>query len=153
MAKEGGGGVDATPNRFFQFFSEMGRAFLQTKFLSVGSSLGHLSMKNFFRSDHRTYCLGPKIRQREGAGGAPPPPPMSKSLPIFLTMKIRFNLNKFWHEIRYYQGEFVKKISDNTIKDNVTVTSSNFSRNNGTIRILTHFLAKNHRKLTIEEKI
>ena len=35
MAKgrgEGGGGVDA--NRFFQFYSEMGRAFLQTKFFA-----------------------------------------------------------------------------------------------------------------------
>ena len=41
---------------------------------------------------------------------------------------------------------------DNTIKDNVTVTSSNFSRNDGTIRILTYFLAKNHGKLTTEDK-
>ena len=45
----------------------------------------------------------------------------------------------------------LKKIRDNTIKDNVTVTSSNFSQNDGTIRILTHFLAKNHSKLTIED--
>ena len=36
-----------SPNRFFQFFSEMGRAFLQTKFLPVDSSLGHLSIKIF----------------------------------------------------------------------------------------------------------
>ena len=48
MAKEG---VDVSANRFFQFFSEMGRAFLQTKFLFVGSSLGHLSMKKFFLLD------------------------------------------------------------------------------------------------------
>ena len=48
MAKRGG--VDA-PNRFFQFFSEMGRAFLKTKFSAVGSSLGHLSMKKVFTSD------------------------------------------------------------------------------------------------------
>ena len=59
-------GVDATPplpppNRFFQFFSGRGRAFLQTKLLPVGSSLGYLSMKTF--SD-RTYRLGSKIRQR-----------------------------------------------------------------------------------------
>ena len=46
----------------------------------------------------------------------------------------------------------MKKIRDNTIKDKVTVTSSNFSRNDGTIRILTHFLAKNYSKLTIEDK-
>ena len=51
MAKGDGGGVDATPSRFFQFFSEMGRAFLQTKFLPVGSFLGHLPMKKFFKSD------------------------------------------------------------------------------------------------------
>ena len=47
----GGEGLDATPNRFFQFFSRMGGGFLQTKFLAVGSSLGYLSMKKFFRSD------------------------------------------------------------------------------------------------------
>ena len=50
------------PTGFFKFFSEMGRAILETKLLLVGSSLGHLSMKNF--SD-RTYRLGSKIRQRE----------------------------------------------------------------------------------------
>ena len=47
--------MDATPpNRFFQFFSEMGRAFLETKFLPVGSSLGHLSVKKIFQ-------IGPTI--------------------------------------------------------------------------------------------
>ena len=71
MAKGGGGGgawggVNATPYRFFQFFSEMGRGFLQTKFLPVDSSLGHLPIKNF---SYRTYRLGSKIRQKEGAGG------------------------------------------------------------------------------------
>ena len=39
------------------------------------------------------------------------------------------------------------------IKDNVTVTSSNFNQNDGTIRILTHFFAKNHSKLAIEDII
>ena len=67
-------------------------------------------------------------------------------------MKMTFNRNKFWHEVRWYQGEFVKKIHDNTIKDNVTVMSSNYSQNNGMIRILTHLLAKNDSKLTIENK-
>ena len=53
------------PNRFFCNFSREWEEFLlQTKFLAIGSSLGHLSMKKF-RSD----CLGSKIRQREGAGG------------------------------------------------------------------------------------
>ena len=67
-------------------------------------------------------------------------------------MKMTFNLNKFWHEVRYSQGKFAKKISDNTIKDNVTVTSSNLNQNNGIIRILTHILAKNHSKLPIADK-
>ena len=55
------------PNRSFQFFSGMGRAFSQTKFLAVGSSLGHLSMKK--NVSDRTYHLGSKIRQRESVGG------------------------------------------------------------------------------------
>ena len=63
-----------------------------------------------------------------------------------------FNLNKFWHEVRQYQGKFLRKLRDNTIKDNLTVTSSNFSQNDGTIRILTHFSAKNHSELTTEDK-
>ena len=46
-----------------------------------------------------------------------------------------------------------KEIHDNTIKDNVTVTSSNFNRNDAMIRILTHFLAKNSSKLPIEDKL
>ena len=51
-----------------------------------------------------------------------------------------FNLNKFWHEVRQYQSKFLRKLRDNTIKDNLTVTSSNFSQNDGTMKILTHFL-------------
>ena len=54
------------PHRFFKFFLGMGRAFLETKVLAVGSSLGHCPLKYF--SDP-TYRLGPKIKQREGAGG------------------------------------------------------------------------------------
>ena len=60
-------------------------------------------------------------------------------LPIFLTMKMTFNLNKFWYGVRWYKGEFEKKIRDNTTKDSVTVMSSNISQNNGTIRILKIF--------------
>ena len=45
-------GVDATLNRFFSNFSQKWEELLlQTKFLPVGSSLGHLPMKKFFRSD------------------------------------------------------------------------------------------------------
>ena len=46
MAK---GGWMPPLNRFFQFFSGMGRAFLQTKFLAVGESLVHLCMRKFFQ--------------------------------------------------------------------------------------------------------
>ena len=40
-----------TFQQVFQVFLGSGKSFLQTKFLAVGSSLGHLSMKKFFRSD------------------------------------------------------------------------------------------------------
>ena len=46
----------------------------------------------------------------------------------------------------------MKKNHDNTMKDNVTATSSNFGQNDGTMKILTHFLAENHSKLPIAEK-
>ena len=60
------GGVECHPPASFSSFSrEWEKLLFQTKFLAVGSSLGHLSIKNF--SD-RTYHLGPKIRQREDAG-------------------------------------------------------------------------------------
>ena len=51
----GVGCVDAAPNRFFQFFSAMGRAFISNKILAVVSSLGHLSIKKFFRSDQPSW--------------------------------------------------------------------------------------------------
>ena len=59
MAK-GEGGMDATPppkkkTRFIQFFSEIRRAYLQTKLLSVDLSLSDLYMKKFFRSDLPSY--------------------------------------------------------------------------------------------------
>ena len=80
MARGGWRGVNATRRTGFSSFSrEWEELLLQTKFLAVGSSLGHLSMKKFFRSDPLS-C--PKIRQREGAGrggGGQPPPSRSKS--------------------------------------------------------------------------
>ena len=44
------------------------------------------------------------------------------------------------------------KIEDNTIKDKVTVTSSNFGQNDGTIKILTHLMTKNHIIYTLGEE-
>ena len=47
----------------------------------------------------------------------------------------------------------MKKVHDNTVvKDNDALMSSNLSQNDGTMRILTHFLAKNHSKLPIADK-
>ena len=84
-----GGGLDATPSSGFPDFSrEQEELLLQTKFLAVGSSLGHLSMKKF--SD-RTCHLGSKIRQKEGCWGVGNHP-HRLFLPIFLTMKMTFNL-------------------------------------------------------------
>ena len=57
-------------------------------------------------------------------------------------MTMTFNLNKFWHGVRQYECKFVKTSHDNTSKDNVAVTSSILSQNDGTIRILTNFWPK-----------
>ena len=78
----GGGGGCHPPTGFSKFSQKWEELFVQTKFLPVGSSLGHLSMKNF--SD-QTCSLGSKIRQREGAGGRwqPPPPPTEQKLTYF----------------------------------------------------------------------
>ena len=47
-----GGGVDAALPKGFESFSRKWEELpLQTKFLTVDSSLEHLPMKNFFRSD------------------------------------------------------------------------------------------------------
>ena len=66
------------PAKAFPVFLLNGESFYSKQiFLAVGSSLGHLSMKIF--SD-LSYCLGPKVRQREGAGGGPlPPNPLIKN--------------------------------------------------------------------------
>ena len=81
MAK-GGGWMQVFP-----IFLENGKSSLQTKFLTVGSSLGHLPMKKF--SD-RTYRLGSKIRQREDG----------LILPTVLPTKMKFSLNNFLYEVR-----------------------------------------------------
>ena len=31
-------------------------------------------------------------------------------LPIFLIMKMTFDLNRFWYGVKQYQGKFVKKV-------------------------------------------
>ena len=69
-------------------------------------------------------------------GGLVQPPQIDFFLPIFLTMKMTFNLNTFWCRVRQYKVVFVKRVHDNTTKDKVTVTSWNICRNDGMIRIL-----------------
>ena len=102
------------PKSFSSFSREWGELLFQTKFLAVGTSLGDLSMKSF---TDWSYHLVPKIGQRKDA-----------VLPIFLTMKMPFNLDKIWCEnLIVSRYMYIAKKIDNTIKDNVTVTSSNFS--------------------------
>ena len=67
-------------------------------------------------------------------------------------MKMAFKLYEIYCWRRQYQDTLPSKIDENTIKDNITVTSSNFIQNNGTIRILTHFMAKTHSKLLITDQ-
>ena len=59
MAGWGGGWMPPPPTGFSSFSGEWEELLLETKFLAVASSLGHLSMKKF---SHWTYCLGTKIR-------------------------------------------------------------------------------------------
>ena len=81
MDKGGGGGeVDATPTGFSNFSQKWEELSLQIKFLPVGSSLRHLSTKNFL---DRTYRLGSKIRQREGSGGCGNHPLIEQKLIYF----------------------------------------------------------------------
>ena len=73
----GGGGLDATPSQqVFLIFLEMGRAFLQTKFLPVGSSLGLLSMKKYFQIGPTVLALKLDKGRVRGGGNHPP---LSKS--------------------------------------------------------------------------
>ena len=80
--------------------------------------LGISVYKKFSDGTHR---FGSKIRQREGARDL-----TEQKLTYYLTMKVTFNLNK-------------TEIHDNTTEDNITVTSSNVSQNDGTVRILKDF--------------
>ena len=71
--------VDAIPQQVFQCFSEMGRAFLQTKFLAVGSSLGNLSLALKLEKG-RMLVLALKLEKGRMLGsGNHPLPPLSKS--------------------------------------------------------------------------
>ena len=51
------------------------------------------------------------------------------------------------------KNHYQNKIYDNTIKDNITLISSNFTQDDGTIWILIHFMPKHRNKLSITNKI
>ena len=62
----GGGGRECLPPpKGVRVFLRNRESFYPKKFLAVGTSLWHLSMKNF---PDWSYRLDPKIRQRQGAG-------------------------------------------------------------------------------------
>ena len=97
----GGGGLDATATGFSSFSREWEELLFQTKLLAVVSSyLWDICPPNFFLD--RTYCLGSKIRLREcaGGGGGWQPPPHGLFKNMLLTMKMTFNLDKFWYGVR-----------------------------------------------------
>ena len=62
-------------------------------------------------------------------------------------------LTKFGIDQGNTKIHYEKEFNDNIFKDIVTVTSSNFSQNNGMISILTYFIAKNHSKLPETDKM
>ena len=74
------------PTGFFQFVSGLGRAFLQTKFLAVGSSLEHLSIKRDFQIGPTVLAL--KLEKGRDLGVATiPPPPTEQKLAYFSNHK------------------------------------------------------------------
>ena len=97
MAK-GAGRVDATPNKFFQFFARKGKAFISNKVFSCSIILVTSFHQRIFPD--RTSRLGSKIRQKEGAWGWQPSPPWTFFLSNFLTKKMTFNPNKFGHGVK-----------------------------------------------------
>ena len=79
MAKGGGGGggVDAG------FFLENGKSFCKLNFQLYTDLALKLDKGRIL-----------------GGGKRPPPPHHGLILPIFLTTKMKFNLNKFWYKVR-----------------------------------------------------
>ena len=84
MAKEGGGchpPPPPPPGRFFQFFLGNGKSFTANLIFSF-----RLNFEAFAHEKNSDLIcrVGPKIRQREGAGGNhPPPPPIEQKLTYF----------------------------------------------------------------------
>ena len=65
------------PKRFSSFSREWGELLFQTKFLAVGTSLGHLSMKIHFPIGARCTILSlklDKVRMLRDVATNPPPP-------------------------------------------------------------------------------
>ena len=83
------------------FSLQWGELLFQTNFIFVGTSLGHLSMQKIFQMGPTDFAL--KLGQKEGAEDPPPPQlALSKNWPIFLTIKMTFNLNKILYGVSLY---------------------------------------------------
>ena len=94
----GGEAVDATLNRFFKFFLRMGRAFTPDKIFSCNLILGTSVHEKIFQIGPTVLALKldeGRVLWGEGASTLP-----WTFLPIFLTMKMTFSLNKFWYGVR-----------------------------------------------------
>ena len=73
---QGGGGMPP-PTGFSNFSQKWEELFLQTKFLPVGSSLGHLPMKKNFQIEPTVKAL------KSDKGRVPPPPPPWAKVDLF----------------------------------------------------------------------
>ena len=146
MAKGGGGGVDTNPPTGFSNFSQnWEEVYLQTKFLPVGSSLGHLSMKKFCR-------LALILDKGMGAGGGGwQTPPIEQKLTYFANHKDDI---QSWHILAcskiVSRRVCKKKLQYNQKQRHSDVIK--FKQKQWNDKDFDPFLAENHSKLTIEDK-
>ena len=110
MAKGGGGGgVDATPATDFSNFSQEWEELFANQIFSSSLILGTSFHKKIVQIGPTVLAL--KLDEGRVLGGGNHHPPPWTFLSIFLTMKMTFNLTKFWCGLRQYKGQFVKKNS------------------------------------------
>ena len=92
-----GGGMDATPpptgfSNLSQEWEELSGKLNFTCRLILGTSVYE-----------KIFQIGPTVlalKLEKGRVVTPSPSPLSKNLPVFLTMNMTFNLNKFWYAVR-----------------------------------------------------
>ena len=93
--------MDAITNRFSEFFLRMRRAFTPNKIFSCSLILGTFVHEKIFQIGLNVSGL--KLDAGGGGGGECGNHPDGPFLLTFLTMKMAFNLNKFWYGIRLVQ--------------------------------------------------